>query len=65
MSADQLARRRDTVLRQLKGISLGRSAALAATMDEQGAVVTEGSAMADALRKHWEPTFARKHYCVA
>ena len=48
------------MLRQLKRVALGRSGSLPADVDQQGQVVTDGPAIADALRVHWEPTFVRR-----
>ncbi len=48
------------MLRQLKRVALGLSASLYSVLDQQGPVVTEDPAISDALRVHWEPTFARR-----
>jgi hypothetical protein len=57
---EAMARWRDYTLRQLKGLSPGKSAALTATTSRDGTVVTNSEDIATALRKHWQPIFARR-----
>jgi hypothetical protein len=61
-SAEQLARRRDAVLRQLKRIRPVVRPLWQPLPTSGEQVVTDGPAIADALRRRWEPTFARR--CV-
>jgi exonuclease III len=53
-------RRRSQVLLQIKKVAPGRSAALAAIMDSEGELRTDGPGMASALRHHWKDTFAAR-----
>ncbi len=59
LSEEQMARQRDSVQRQLNRVALGRCASLSAVSDQQGHVVTDGPAIAHALRVHWKSTFSR------
>ncbi len=47
-------------MRELKRLFPGRSAAISATVNSRGDVVTEAAENAAALRDHWGPTFAHK-----
>ncbi len=53
-------RRRSQVLLQLKKVAPGRSSALAAILDTEGELRTDGPGMASALRHHWKDTFAAR-----
>ena len=53
-------RRKEQILRQLKKLAPGATAQLAATVDQDGTVVTDGPGISSALRRHWGPTFAAK-----
>jgi hypothetical protein len=60
MDVETQTRRRSQVLLQLKRIAPGRSSALAAIMDSEGELRTDGPGMASALRQHWRGTFAAR-----
>ncbi len=53
-----LGRRREQVTRKLKRLSPGRSAAMSATINSRGELVTETAEIAAALREHCGPIFA-------
>lgn len=57
---DILSRQRERVMRKIKRLCPGRAAAVLATTNGQGEVVTEPAEVAAVLRDHWASTFSHK-----
>ena len=55
-----LAQRRSQVMLQLKRVAPGRSSALAAVLEPDGELRTDGPGMAASLKRHWRGTFSAR-----